>query len=154
MMETSSRVVTVTGGGLVRPERNIRILLGRLMLLAIWAIPIPPMPAVVYALRYTFKPDCHWMRTAMWWMALCIPPAPIGLSAVATSPTSVNLTWQANTEQDLAGYKIYRNGVVIETVGKLSSWTDNTASPGTTYTYELVAYNTPARIASEATRRL
>jgi hypothetical protein len=72
-----------------------------------------------------------------------IPPAaPIGLSAVATSPTSVNLTWQANTEQDLAGYKIYRNGVVIETVGKLSSWTDNTASPGTTYTYELVAYNT------------
>ncbi len=70
------------------------------------------------------------------------PAAPIGLSAVATSPTTVNLTWQANTEQDLAGYKIYRNGVEIETVGKVTSWTDSTVSPSTTYTYELVAYNT------------
>lgn len=69
------------------------------------------------------------------------PAAPIGLYAVATSPTTVNLTWQANTETDLAGYKIYRNNVEIATVGKVTSWTDNTASPGTTYTYELVAYN-------------
>lgn len=71
------------------------------------------------------------------------PPAvPTGLSAVATSPTTVLLTWNANTEPDLAGYKIYRNGVKIETVGKVTSWTDSTVSPGTTYTYELVAYNT------------
>ncbi|NLV16043.1 MAG: fibronectin type III domain-containing protein [Syntrophomonadaceae bacterium] len=69
------------------------------------------------------------------------PAAPIGLTAVATSPTTVNLNWNANTEQDLAGYKVYRNGVVIASVGKVTSWTDITASPGTTYTYELVAYN-------------
>jgi hypothetical protein len=54
----------------------------------------------------------------------------------------VKLTWSANTEDDLAGYKIYRDGVVIATVGKVTSYLDTTASPGTTYTYEVAAYNT------------
>jgi len=70
------------------------------------------------------------------------PAAPIGLAASATSPTSVDLTWQANTEQDLAGYKIYRNGVQIADVGKVTTFTDSTASAGITYSYEIVAYNT------------
>lgn len=70
------------------------------------------------------------------------PAAPQGLIANAMSPTSVSLTWQPNTEPDLAGYYIYRNGSQIAHVGPTTSYTDNTVLPGTNYTYNITAYNT------------
>jgi flagellar hook assembly protein FlgD len=43
-----------------------------------------------------------------------LPPAPpIGLAAVESLPYQVNLTWQANTEPDLAGYNVYENFVQV-----------------------------------------
>lgn len=70
------------------------------------------------------------------------PLAPVGLTATATGPTSVQLAWQANTESDLSGYKVYRDGVVVADVPPTAtSWTDTTVQPGTQYTYTLKAYD-------------
>lgn len=71
------------------------------------------------------------------------PTPPVGVSASAESSNSVDLTWQENTEDDLAGYKVYRDNAKIADVEKrFTSYTDNTALPGTKYTYEITAYNT------------
>ncbi|WP_423218586.1 fibronectin type III domain-containing protein [Syntrophothermus lipocalidus] len=71
------------------------------------------------------------------------PVPPVGISASVESSTSVNISWQANTEADLAGYKIYRNNTEIANVDKtVTRYNDITVAPGITYTYEITAYNT------------
>ncbi|RKO67157.1 Kelch repeat-containing protein [Desulfofundulus salinus] len=71
------------------------------------------------------------------------PAPPTGLSATATSPTQVLLTWQPNTEPDLAGYIIYRNNTEIARVDKnTTTYTDSGLTPRTNYTYGIKAYNT------------
>lgn len=72
------------------------------------------------------------------------PASPTGLSATATGPTQVELTWQPSTEPDLAGYIIYRDYVEIARVGaNVTSYIDSNVQPNTTYTYGIKAYNTP-----------
>lgn len=72
-----------------------------------------------------------------------LPVSPTGLSATATGPTQVELTWQPNTEPDLAGYIIYRNNVEIARVGNsTTTYTDSGLMPNTAYTYGIKAYNT------------
>lgn len=66
------------------------------------------------------------------------PAAPTGLSA-AQGIGKVTLTWTANTEDDLAGYWIYRGGVKIAELGLLTKWADTNISYGVSYTYYLKA---------------
>lgn len=72
-----------------------------------------------------------------------VPPSfPIGLSVTATGPNQVELTWQPNTEPDLAGYIIYRDYVEIARVGPSeTSYLDSGVQPNTTYTYGIKAYD-------------
>lgn len=71
------------------------------------------------------------------------PAAPVGLTATATGPTSVQLTWLPNGEQDLSGYKVYRDGIEVADVPPTATtWTDTNVQPGTQYTYTLKAYDT------------
>jgi VCBS repeat-containing protein len=61
------------------------------------------------------------------------PPAPpIMVSAVANSP-DVTITWQANTEQDLAGYLLYRNGQLVNVDGVVIGELKPYLLAGTTY---------------------
>lgn len=73
------------------------------------------------------------------------PAAPRSLSAVATEK-SVNLSWDANGEADLAGYLVLRSDrpdgpleplrteLITET-----TWNDTTVTPGARYRYAVVA---------------
>ena len=69
------------------------------------------------------------------------PDVPVDLLASSQSPNAVILTWQANTEEYLAGYRIYRGtGMITET--ESTTYTDDTVLPGMTYNYSISAYNT------------
>jgi len=53
---------------------------------------------------------------------------------------TVNLAWQAPAVRALTGYKVYRNGTLLATVPVTpTTYTDNTAVNGTTYSYYATA---------------
>ena len=73
------------------------------------------------------------------------PSAPTGLQGSAASGTTVNLMWSASTDtggSGLAGYEIMRNngGTPIGT-SSTTSFSDQTASSGVTYLYNVRAYD-------------
>lgn len=75
------------------------------------------------------------------------PGAPQNLSATATSPTSITLTWQAPTSGGaVASYRIQRKEGASGSFSNLATvftpnFSDNSASPSTTYTYQVRAEN-------------
>ncbi len=89
------------------------------------------------------------------------PGAPQNVSATSSGPTSIHLTWQAPTSGGaVASYRIQRR---VGTSGSFSNlttvftpqFTDTTASPSTTYTYQVraenVAGNSPYTASSPVT---
>jgi fibronectin type 3 domain-containing protein len=76
------------------------------------------------------------------------PAAPGNLTAIA-SAGAMNLAWNANIEQDLAGYLVLRGEAGSATLQQLTpspvrenTYTDTTVKPGVTYTYAVVAIDT------------
>jgi chitodextrinase len=69
------------------------------------------------------------------------PSVPTGLTANVTSATQVDLSWQASSDNiGVDGYTIYRDNTAIATVsGSSLTYTDNTVSASTTYTYTVDA---------------
>ncbi len=67
------------------------------------------------------------------------PSAPTNLQASAASATSVNLSWTASTDNTgVAKYWVVRNNVTITSV-TTTSYTDNSVSASTNYTYQIIA---------------
>jgi fibronectin type 3 domain-containing protein len=69
------------------------------------------------------------------------PSQPTDLAASATSPTSVDLSWDPSTDDvGVVGYTVYRNGAALST-SATTSFTDATAQPSKTYTYVVDAFD-------------
>ncbi len=68
------------------------------------------------------------------------PSRPSGLTAKAAgNPRRVKLAWSASTDNvAVTGYQVYRDGVVIATVG-VTSYTDTAVAPSTRYRYAVSA---------------
>lgn len=71
------------------------------------------------------------------------PTVPTGVAAIAASGCRVNVTWNASTDNvGVAGYGIYRDGVLIATSGGAAlTYSDTGVSPGTGYSYQVDAFD-------------
>ncbi|HKG55405.1 MAG TPA: DNRLRE domain-containing protein, partial [Anaerolineales bacterium] len=71
------------------------------------------------------------------------PSTPTNLTATVASGTQINLSWTASTDNTgIRGYGIYRDGVLINTVGRNTlTYSDTTLSPATTYAYRVDAFD-------------
>jgi hypothetical protein len=88
------------------------------------------------------------------------PSVPNSVTATATSPTSVSVTWTASTDSGgpgLGGYYILRNGTKIgSATASATTFTDSTASANTAYSYTVEAYDTagPVNVSGQSTAAL
>lgn len=83
------------------------------------------------------------------------PAAPTGVTAVAPSSSSVQVTWQASVSANpITNYAVYRNGSKVADAGTALSYTDTTVAASTTYTYQVQAVDstsTASAMSSTAT---
>jgi fibronectin type 3 domain-containing protein len=69
------------------------------------------------------------------------PTVPTGLAATVFNPSRVDLTWNTSTDNvGVAGYTVYRNGVVLANVGS-TSFSDLSAVANSTYSYRVDAFD-------------
>ena len=69
------------------------------------------------------------------------PSVPSGLSSSVQSSSQIDLSWSPSTDNvAVAGYAIYRDGVLIGSTGA-TSYTDTGLSAGTSYSYAVAAYD-------------
>jgi chitodextrinase len=69
------------------------------------------------------------------------PSIPTGLSSTSATATQIGVTWQASTDNvGVAGYNVYRNGVLSGTVST-SSHTSTGLSPNTGYVFTVSAFD-------------
>jgi glucose/arabinose dehydrogenase/chitodextrinase len=68
------------------------------------------------------------------------PTVPGTLAGSAASPTRVNLTWGASTDNvGVTNYEVYRNGLLLAGPGNVTSYADTTTVASTTYQYTVRA---------------
>lgn len=73
------------------------------------------------------------------------PLIPSGLQVEVLGLSSLRLTWNANTEEDLAGYYVFRDSNQIADVTE-TFYEDTSLEPGHTYTYAVKAYDTSLNV--------
>ena len=84
------------------------------------------------------------------------PSQPGSLTATPLDSSRISLSWSASSDNSaVSGYRIYRGGGLVATVGT-TSYTDSGLSASTTYSYQVVAYDaagntSPAASASATT---
>jgi hypothetical protein len=68
------------------------------------------------------------------------PTAPTNVAATAVNPNQIDLTWSASIDDiGVTGYEIFRDGSLLATTGAVTSFSDTTVAPATTYEYQLRA---------------
>ena len=84
------------------------------------------------------------------------PVAPSGTTATAVSSTRIDIAWTDNSGNE-TGFKVYRSldGVTFSTAKSLganvTSWSDLNRTPGTTYYYQVRAFNASGNSAASNT---
>jgi chitodextrinase len=79
------------------------------------------------------------------------PSTPTGLSGSASAPTQINLGWNASTDNvAVTGYRIYRNGVLLATLGNVTAYQNTGLSASTTYSYTVQAFDAAGNASAQA----
>ena len=70
------------------------------------------------------------------------PSVPTGLTATAVSSTQIDLAWSASTDNvGVTGYRIFRAGTLLATLGAVTSYQNTGLTAGTTYDYRVSAFD-------------
>lgn len=77
------------------------------------------------------------------------PKPPTGLFATAESESQINLSWTASSDQTVAGYYIYRDGIFIGSVTSTSYGEANLQS-GKEYRYTVRAFDKLGKLSSQS----
>ena len=78
------------------------------------------------------------------------PSVPTGLAAGNVLSSQLTISWMPSTDNvGVAGYKVYRNGVLVHTT-PASSYTDSGLSPNTTYTYTVAAFDYANNVSAQS----
>ena len=68
------------------------------------------------------------------------PTVPTTLTARAVSASQINLSWTASTDNvAVTGYKVYRDGSLLATLGVVTTYQNSGLTPSTLYTYTVSA---------------
>ena len=79
------------------------------------------------------------------------PTAPTGLVATAVASKRVDLTWSAASDDiGVIGYRLFRDGEQIATLGAQTSYQDNGVSPAAEYVYEVRAVDAAGNVSSSS----
>ena len=79
------------------------------------------------------------------------PSTPAGLSGTASSPSQINLGWTAATDNvAVTGYRVYRNGVLLATLGNVTAHQNTGLSASTTYSYTVQAFDAAGNASAQA----
>jgi chitodextrinase len=80
------------------------------------------------------------------------PSVPTGLTATASSSTSVALSWTAATDNvGVTGYDVFRGSTQIKQGATGTSFTDSTAAASTTYSYTVKARDAAGNVSAAST---
>jgi hypothetical protein len=75
------------------------------------------------------------------------PNAPTDLNATSISSSHIDLTWTSATDNvGVTGYQIYRDQELLDTIGALTSYSDNTVIGNVTYEYYVRAIDDAGNI--------
>jgi hypothetical protein len=77
------------------------------------------------------------------------PAAPAGLTATP-GPGQVTLSWTANGEADLAGYRVLRDGVQVASLGKVTSYVDSGLLSTRSYSYVVRAVDATGNVSASS----
>jgi chitodextrinase len=79
------------------------------------------------------------------------PTTPTGIAAAPASPSQIDLSWNASTDNvGVAGYRIYRNGTLLVTLGNITTYQNNGLTPSTTYSYTVQAVDTSGNASAQS----
>jgi len=82
------------------------------------------------------------------------PSTPLGLTASAVSSSQINLNWLASVDNvAVTGYRVFRGGVQIATLGNVLSYQDTGLSPSTTYSYRVRAIDAAGNVSGLSSQR-
>jgi len=78
------------------------------------------------------------------------PTVPGNVTAVAVSSSQINLSWAASTDNaGVAGYRIFRHGTLVATVGPVTSY-QNTGLAAGSYAYSVAAFDLAGNVSIQS----
>ncbi len=85
------------------------------------------------------------------------PSVPQNLSSSNVTQNSVTISWSPSLvigNTALAGYKVYRGGTLVATLGNVTTYTDTNLSAGNNYSYTVQAFDTAGNISLQSSALL
>jgi chitodextrinase len=80
-----------------------------------------------------------------------IAPSTPALTASAVSPSQINLSWSASSDNvAVVGYQVFRGGALLVTLGNTTTYQNAGLTPSTSYTYTVRAFDMAGNVSGQS----